>query len=110
MNNKDVFIRYFALDEASPTGLKRLSDGSPAGKKEYRPSNSSGYRWRVYKKENNKSYAWELPPTLYELYHGVTPQKNQMITYADGNKDNLTRLNLVLSPKITNGGRPRKWK
>ncbi|EEI7324280.1 hypothetical protein G4E03_003469 [Salmonella enterica] len=110
MKNRDVFNRNFALDHGSPTGLKRLSDGTPAGRKEYRELSTSGFRWRVYKKENNKSYAWDLPPVLYELYNGIEPTKNQMIDYADGNKDNLTKANLILSRKTTNGGRPRLWK
>ncbi|EGI0196870.1 hypothetical protein IFY90_004274 [Salmonella enterica] len=95
MKNREIFHKRFYLDESSPTGLSRYSDGDPAGIK-CRCSGTQSYRWAVVTKEKGKSYTWGLPFVLYELYNGVEPQRDQMIDHVDGNKDNLTRYNLTL--------------
>ncbi|ECV2890799.1 hypothetical protein F2230_21720 [Salmonella enterica] len=95
MKNKEIFHRYFYLDETSPTGLSRHSDGQPAGNK-HKCTGAQTHSWLVNTSVQGKTYTWGLPFVLYELYNGVKPERNQMIDYLDGNKDNLTRYNLVL--------------
>ncbi|EDX5289419.1 hypothetical protein BH235_004604 [Salmonella enterica subsp. enterica serovar Javiana] len=95
MKNKEIFHRYFYLDETSPTGLSRHSNGQPAGYR-YKCKDAQTYAWFVNTRLNGVTYTWGLPFVLYELYNGVKPERNQMIDYLDGNKDNLTRYNLVL--------------
>ncbi|EHT3579216.1 hypothetical protein KXY27_004535 [Salmonella enterica] len=105
MKHREIFDSRYYLDESSPTGLRRYSDDAPAGVKA-RNSDAQSYSWQLTTRHKGKSYTWGLPFVLYELYNGVEPRRDQMIDYADGNKDNLSRYNLTLknynntTPKI----------
>lgn len=95
MKHKEIFHRYFYLDETSPTGFRRHSDKEPAGFKR-KNKESQTHTWLLNVSYRGKSYGWGLPFALYELFNGVAPESNQMIDYLDGNKDNLSPYNLVL--------------
>lgn len=102
MKNRDIFESLFYLDETSPTGLRRKKDDEPAGEKQ-RSNIGNGYLWVVmghtYDHTGRKRrFLWTLPNCLYELHNGREVQRNEMISYLDDNKDNLSPDNLVLVP------------
>ncbi|EFQ7188573.1 hypothetical protein HZV87_004432 [Salmonella enterica] len=101
MKYKEIVTDRYKIDPDSPTGLTKLSTNKPAGLKQ-RLTNG-GYTWIikewVWIDENvKKQIIWPLHHVIYELHHGIEPQRSQMINYIDGNKDNHDISNLELIP------------
>ncbi|EBW2292217.1 hypothetical protein DFV88_24855 [Salmonella enterica subsp. enterica serovar Newport] len=102
MQYAEEFKKLFSLDPSSPTGLVKNRNGKVAGEKQHNKKQCS-YSWIVRAMIDlgdgkKRSVRWTIPLVLYELYHGIEPQADQMIGYKDNNKDNLTKENLYLLP------------
>ncbi|EGN9856573.1 hypothetical protein IS360_003594 [Salmonella enterica] len=100
MKNKDVFLKYFKLDESSPTYITVLATGKPAGHKQ-KTRHKGGYVWVVKKhcrtESGRKQFMWSIPKVIYELTNNVELTSKDFIYHIDGNKDNLQRYNLTVS-------------
>ncbi|ELO6840395.1 hypothetical protein R0R95_004632 [Salmonella enterica] len=98
MREKEKFQKLFKLDDNSPTGLALIRNGKPAGYKQPEKRNDS-YSW-VVKHDfctdtGRKQIRWSLPLVLWELRTGEELSRSQMISYVDGNKNNLAPYNLT---------------
>ncbi|EHX9244006.1 hypothetical protein K3712_000536 [Escherichia coli] len=93
MKNRDVFESLIAYNKDSPTGFVWKQSGKVAGTKH----NSIVVNIRNGK--SFKSYSWSLPRLLFEILNGFEPPRNMFVIFLDGNRDNHSRANLVLSCK-----------
>jgi len=102
MKYKNLFIRLYYLDDTSPTGLRKSWNNEPAGIKQI-TRHGNGYVWVIkdyfiLEDGTRTQVTYDLPRCLWELAKGEAPKKNEMIFYADGNKDNLSLYNLSCNP------------
>ncbi|EEO8179083.1 hypothetical protein G7D34_003714 [Salmonella enterica] len=95
MKHEEVFNRHFIYDETSPTAIRCIKTGFPAGFKKY-DSRYDTYNWVLSCKDNGNSYMWGLPFLIWELRTGQKPSNAYMINYRDVNKDNFDSYNMVL--------------
>lgn len=102
MKYKNLFTRLYYLDETSPTGIRKSWNNEPAGIKQY-TRHGNGYVWVikdyfVLEDGTRLQVIYDLPRILWEMSTGHEPTRNEMIFYADGNKDNLSLYNLNCRP------------
>ncbi|EHY6648624.1 hypothetical protein K4M64_004522 [Salmonella enterica] len=99
MKHKEIFDKYFTLDPDSPTGIYYKGTDYPAG---YKQKSHGNYVWVVSRRGKIKGISrlitWSLPRVLYELSHNVEIDNGTMISYVDGNRDNLSIDNLIALP------------
>ena len=98
MKYKDLFTRLYYLDDTSPTGIRKAWNNQPAGMKQ---KHENGYMWVIkdwfqFEDGSKKQITYDLAACLYEMRTGQELQKDQMIIYLDGNKDNLLPYNVTV--------------
>lgn len=95
MKHANIFNKYFTYDDTSPTRLRWRKSGKIAGGKD--TGTRSKKQLSVNAKDNGSYYKWSIQRVLFEMYNGFEPDSRMYVILRDGNPENLTRSNLILS-------------